>query len=104
MAMPDAVISLLKINDAPAAKINQRIYNVTSFSLSAEEFRQQVLVYFPDAVIKFKPDLKRELIVDSWAADMDDSAARRDWAWQPVYDLTRAFEDYLVPNIRKRYE
>ncbi|HBY06359.1 MAG TPA: epimerase [Chloroflexi bacterium] len=104
MAMPDAVNSLLGLNAAPAAAISQRVYNVTSFSLSAEEFKQQVIKYFPDAEISYDPDLKRQVIVDSWAADMDDSAARRDWGWQPVYDVDRAFGEYLVPNIKKRYE
>jgi nucleoside-diphosphate-sugar epimerase len=104
MAMPDAVTSLLELDQAPADAISQRVYNVTSFSLSAEEFKQQVLKSFPGAEISFKPDLKRQTIVDSWAADMDDSAARRDWGWQPSYDLTRAFDEYLVPNIKKWYE
>ena len=63
-----------------------------------------MLIHFPDAQISYEPDLKRQAIVDSWAADMDDSAARRDWGWEPDYDLTRAFKEYLVPNIRKRYE
>ena len=104
MAMPDAVTSLLKLNAAPAEAISQRVYNITSFSLSAEEFKREVVKYFPDAEISYKPDLKRQTIVDSWSADMDDSAARRDWGWLPEYDLQRAFEEYLVPNIKKRYE
>jgi len=104
MAMPDAVNSLLQLNHAPAGVISQRVYNVTSFSLSAEEFKQQVHKYFPEAEISYKPDLKRQSIVDSWAADMDDSAARRDWGWLPEYDLERAFKEYLVPNIKKRYD
>jgi nucleoside-diphosphate-sugar epimerase len=104
MAMPDAVTSLLKLDQAPAKGISQRVYNVTSFSLSAEEFKQQVLLSFPEAEITYKPDIKRQTIVDSWAADMDDSAARRDWDWQPAYALARAFDEYLVPNIKERYE
>ena len=104
MAMPDAVNSLLQINNAPSEVISQRIYNVTSFSLSAQEFKNQVQKYFPNAQISFEPDPKRQNIVDSWAADMDDSAARRDWGWQPKYDVEIAFKDYLVPNIKKRYE
>jgi hypothetical protein len=35
---------------------------------------------------------------------MNDNAARRDWGWAPAYDAERAFSEYLVPNIRKRYE
>ena len=41
--------------------------------------------------------------MDSWPADVDDSAARRDWGFAPVYDEARAFSDYLVPTIRERY-
>ncbi len=104
MAMPDAVKALLDLAAAPAESLRQRVYNVTSFSLSAAEFKQWVLKFFPQAQIDFEPDTKRQAIVDSWAADMDDSAARRDWGWQPDYDVQRAFEEYLVPNILKRYQ
>lgn len=104
MAMPDAVKSILELATVPAEALSQRIYNVTSFSLSAEEFKNWVLKFFPDAQISHDPDLKRQTIVDSWAADMDDSAACRDWGWQPDYGVQRAFEEYLVPNITKRYQ
>ena len=58
---------------------------------------------FPDAKINFVPDKKRQGIVDTWPADTDDSAARNDWGWQPDYNQTRAFEEYLIPSIRKQY-
>jgi nucleoside-diphosphate-sugar epimerase len=103
MAMPDAVKALLGLAAAPASALSRRVYNVTSFSLSAAEFRDQVLGYFPDAQIDFKPDHKRQGIVDSWPAGLNDNDARRDWGWQPDYDLERSFKEYLVPNIRQRY-
>ncbi|MBN1148827.1 MAG: NAD-dependent epimerase/dehydratase family protein [Anaerolineales bacterium] len=104
MAMPDAVTALLKLAEAPASALSRRVYNVTSFSLTADEFRRQVLGYFPGAQIGFKPDLKRQGIVDSWPAGLNDNDARRDWGWKPEYDLERAFGEYLVPNIRQRYQ
>jgi len=103
MAMPDAVTALLKLAKAPASALSRRVYNVTSFSLTAEEFRQQVLRFFPQAQITYQPDLKRQGIVDSWPAGLNDHDARRDWGWQPEYDLERSFAEYLVPNIRQRY-
>lgn len=103
MAMPDAVNALLKLAAAPPERLTRRVYNITSYSLSAEEFRQQVLKYFPAAQITYKPDLKRQGIVDSWPAGLNDNDARRDWGWQPEYDLDRSFGEYLVPNIRNRY-
>lgn len=104
MAMPDAVKALLDLARAPRETLNHRVYNVRSFSLSAEEIQGYVTRAFPDAQIDFKPDLKRQAIVDTWPADLDDSAARRDWDWQPDYDVERSFDEYLVPNIRKRYQ
>jgi len=103
MAMPDAVAALLRLTEAPREALGRLVYNVTSFSLSAEEFRQWVLKFFPQAQITYAPDVKRQAIVDSWPADLDDSAARRDWGWQPEYDLERCFAEYLVPNITQRY-
>lgn len=104
MAMPDAIKALLDLAKAPRQNLRRRVYNVTSFSLSAAEFREWVLRFFPQAQIGFQPDLKRQNIVDSWPADLDDSAARRDWGWAPEYDAERAFAEYLVPNIRRRYQ
>jgi threonine 3-dehydrogenase len=103
MTMPDAVDALLNLSAAPREKLTRLIYNVTSFSLSAEEIRDRVLHAFPAAQITFEPDLKRQAIIDSWPADLDDSAARRDWGWQPQHDVNDAFHDYLIPNIRSRY-
>jgi nucleoside-diphosphate-sugar epimerase len=104
MVMPDAISALLKLAGAPAASLTRRVYNVTSFSLTASEFRQLVIKAFPSAQIAFKPDLKRNSIVDSWPADINDNDARRDWGWQPEYSLERSFNDYLIPNIRRRYD
>ncbi len=104
MAMPDAVTSLVQIASAPRENLKRQIYNITAFSLSAEEFAGYVKKYFPDAEITYEPDVNRQRIIDSWPIDMNDDAARRDWGWNPVYDAERAFSEYLVPNIRKRYE
>jgi len=104
MVMPDAVKSLLLLTYAPKAALKHSVYNVTSFSLSAAEFRDWVIKFFPDAQINFQPDDKRQAIVDSWPADLDDSAARRNWSWQPDYDVNRSFAEYLVPNIRNMYQ
>ncbi len=104
MAMPDAITALLKLAQAPAEALCRRVYNVTSFSLTAAQFRAEVLKYFPEAEITFEPDLKRNGIVDSWPADLNDNDARRDWGWKPVYDVERAFREYLVPNITRRYK
>lgn len=104
MVMPDAVKALVLLAQADKKDLSGRIYNVKSFSLSAAQFRDEVVKAFPNAMIQFKPDLKRQGIVDSWPADLNDGNAKRDWNWNPDYDLERSFNDYLVPNIKNRYQ
>jgi threonine 3-dehydrogenase len=103
MAMPDAVTALLQLAHSPRERLTRAVYNVTSFSLSAADFRDRVLAAFPQAQITFAPDVARQGIVDSWPAGLNDDDARRDWDWQPAYDIERAFTEYLVPNIAQRY-
>lgn len=103
MTMPDAIEALLRLAAADASTLARCVYNVTSFNPSAAEFADLVKRSFPGAKITFDPDEQRQQIVDSWPADVDDSAARRDWGFAPKHDLKRAFGEYLVPKISARY-
>ncbi|MGF1505805.1 MAG: NAD-dependent epimerase/dehydratase family protein [Anaerolineae bacterium] len=103
MAMPDAVKALVDLQAAERAHLTSHVYNVTSFSPSAEDVADLVQDAFPAAQITYHPDEARQSIVDSWPADQDDSLARRDWGWQPAYTMQTTFDDYLVPNIARRY-
>jgi len=103
MAMPDGVDALVTLAAAPREALTRTEYNVAAFNPSAEEIRSVVLQAFPSARIDWDVDDKRQGIVDSWPADVDDSAARRDWGFAPRHDFHRAFHEYLVPTIRKWY-
>lgn len=103
MVMPDAIKSIVQLASVDAERLSQRIYNVTSFSLTAGEIRDRVLKAWPDAKVTFEPDKPRAQIVASWPGDVNDRPAREDWEWQPDYDLDRAFDEYLVPKISARY-
>ena len=101
MAMPDAIDALLTLSTAPPDALTKTAYNIRAFSASAEQFRAAVIAAFPGAEITYKIDGRRQGIVDSWPADVDDSAARVEWGFHPAYDFDRAFRDYLVPTIRR---
>jgi nucleoside-diphosphate-sugar epimerase len=103
MAMPDGVEALLTLAAAPRERLQRSAYNVGAFNPSAEEMRDIVVQAFPGAEITWETDRKRQAIVDSWPADVDDAAARRDWGFAPRYDFARAFSEYLIPTIRQRY-
>jgi nucleoside-diphosphate-sugar epimerase len=103
MAMPDAVSALLTLAAARRDDLTRTAYNARAFNPSAGEIRELVVRAFPDAEITFRVDDKRQRIVDSWPADVNDEAARRDWGFSPRFDLAGAFDDYLIPSITRRY-
>ncbi len=103
MVMPDAIKSLLDLESAPRESLSRLIYNVTSFSLTAQEIYEIALRSFPGCSITFQPHQARQAIVDTWPADIDDNAARHDWGWSPEYDVNRSFDGFLIPAIQKRY-
>jgi nucleoside-diphosphate-sugar epimerase len=103
MAMPDGVEALLTLASAPREQLTRTAYNVTAFNPSADEIRTTVLDAFPHAELTWETDEKRQRILDSWPADVDDSAARRDWNFAPRYDFVSALSDYLIPGIKERY-
>ena len=104
MAMPDAVRALTTLAATSREKLTRTAYNVKAFSRSAAQIRGEVIAAFPHAQITYKIDEKRQGIVDSWPADVDDRAARTDWGFRPEYDFDRAFHEYLIPTISTYYQ
>ena len=104
MAMPDGIDALLKLAAAPKGRADahrlqpRRVQSVGGGSAQRSGPR------LPGRRLTWQTDVKRQGIVDSWPEDVDDTAARRDWGFAPAYDFTRAFRDYLIPTIGKRYE
>ena len=103
MVMPDAVKALVSLSRAPGERLQNRIYNVTSFSVTAAEIREMVLKFFPNAELSFKVDPMRQAIVQTWPERVDDEPARRDWDWLPDYGFENAFSSLLIPKIKDRY-
>ena len=103
MTMGEAVGATMRLADAPEGALTRCVYNVASFSASAGELAAEVRRHFPDAEIAYKVDEQRQAIIDSWPADMDCSAAARDWGFAPGYTMAGAFEEVLVAGVKARY-
>lgn len=104
MVMPDGVEALIRLAEAPQESLTRTAYNVAAFNPTAVEIERVVRAAFPTVAITYVHDRKRQGIVDSWPAEVDDSAARRDWGFAPQYDFERGFSEYLIPMIRQRYQ
>ena len=103
LVMPDAIDALIGLAGADGRRLTRRVYNVSAFSATADEIRGTVVGAFPEAALSYEPDSRRQAIVNSWPADVDDTAARTDWGFAPVFRFARAFSDHLIPMVRQTH-
>lgn len=82
--------------DAPAERLTRRVYNLHHLSLSAGAIAATLLQHVPGFRATFVPDPVIMRLAKDWPLRFDDSAARRDWNWNPVFDLERMAVDLLA--------
>lgn len=101
MMMPECVAAILRLAEAPV--LSRCVYNVAAFSATAGEFANAVRQHFPETEITFEAHESRQLLVDSWPADVDCMRAREDWGFAPRWTLDEAMIEYILPAVRARY-
>jgi nucleoside-diphosphate-sugar epimerase len=96
MYMADAIEATLGLMDAPAEKISVRTsYNLGGISFTPEALARSIQSHLPDFEISYAPDFRQE-IADSWPGSIDDTQARKDWGWEPSYDLEKTTREMLL--------
>ncbi|NBV10352.1 MAG: NAD-dependent epimerase/dehydratase family protein [Chitinophagia bacterium] len=98
MYMDDAIHATLQLMEAPKDHITIRTsYNLAGMSFSPKEMHQSLLVHYPNFEIVYQPDFRQQ-IADSWPNSIDDSVAKKDWKWQPQFDL-KAMTATIVKHL-----
>jgi len=103
MTMFDAINSVNQLMNASNKNMNSRIYHLSTFNPTPQEFANMLKTYFPDFQIEYVINNKRQQMVDSWPMDLNCDKAKNEWNWSPIHDLESAFSDYLIPGIKKQY-
>ncbi len=89
MYMDDAIRATLSIMEADSDQLTVRSsYNLAAMSFTPKEITEQIKEHIPDFKISYAPDFRQQ-IADSWPSSIDDSHARKDWGWQPEFDLQK---------------
>ncbi|MBO4582099.1 MAG: NAD-dependent epimerase/dehydratase family protein [Bacteroidales bacterium] len=96
MYMPDALDAMVDIMEAdPSKLIHRNSFNVTAMSFDPEIIYQAIKKYIPDFKMIYQPEPVKQAIANSWPDKMDDSCARKEWGWNPKYDLDKMTVDML---------
>lgn len=99
MYMPDALRATIELMEAPRECIAERgSYNLAAMSFTPAQIAQEIVRQVPNFTIDYATDF-RQVIASTWPRSLDDSAARRDWDWDPGYDLRATVED-MLSNLR----
>jgi len=102
MYMPDALRAILGLMEADPKRLQHRnAFNITAMQLTPAELAAAIRQRLPGFEIEYKVDPGRQAIADSWPRCMDDTAARREWGWEPQYTLPYVIDDMLDKLRRK---
>ncbi|MCL2548148.1 MAG: L-threonine 3-dehydrogenase [Symbiobacteriaceae bacterium] len=96
MYMPDALQAIMTLLEADAARLKHRnAFNITAMAFEPEELAAEIRKHIPGFVMDYDVDPIRQGIADSWPNSLDDSVAREEWGWNPVYTLETMTSDML---------
>lgn len=96
MYMPDAISAIIDLIEAnPDRLMHRNAYNVTAMSFDPEMLADSIRKFIPEFELSYDVDPVRQEIADSWPNSLDDSAARKQWDWNPKYDLNSMTIDML---------
>jgi len=103
MYMPDCIKGTIDLMEADISKLNHHCdFNMTSMSFSAGELAEEIKRHIPEFKITYKPDFRQD-IADSWPQSIDDSTARKEWGWKPMYNLSSMSKD-MIKKLKKRHD
>jgi len=91
----DAIAGLVALLLAPREAIRQPVYNLAGFSATLGEISEAIRRLKPVVEHRFEPDPAAEDVLGHWPGRLDDEAARRDWGWNPRYNLDATVTDFL---------
>jgi nucleoside-diphosphate-sugar epimerase len=100
MYMPDCIKCTIDLIEAPVEKLVHRSYNITAMSFAPEEIADEIKKHIPEFEMSYEPDFRQQ-IAESWPKSLDDSAAQKEWGWNPDYDLAGMVKDMLDKLSKK---
>ncbi len=101
MYMPDAIKAIIELAFADGDRLTRRVYNVHAMSLTPGDIVASIRKYYPDFQVTYQPDYRQQ-IAESWPHSIDDSNARRDWHWQPDFNLDDMTRD-MLNKLKSRF-
>lgn len=96
MFMDDAIDAIIKLMEAPAENLKDRnAFNVTAMSVDPEMIAASIRKVMPDFELDYDVDPVREGIAQSWPNSIDATEAKKQWGFEPKFDLDAMTKEML---------
>jgi nucleoside-diphosphate-sugar epimerase len=96
MYMPDALEAAINLMEAdPAKLVHRNSFNVTGMSFNPEMIASEIKKHIPGFEMNYEIEPVKQAIANSWPNYMDDSCARKEWGWNPKWNLQTMTVDML---------
>ncbi|GJM31364.1 MAG: L-threonine 3-dehydrogenase [Saprospiraceae bacterium] len=100
--MEDAIKATLEVMDCASDKLSVRTsYNLAGMSFTPAQLGDAIKKWIPQFELSYEPDFRQE-IAEGWPGSIDDQVARKDWGWQPAFDLEKMTKD-MIQKLGKKY-
>lgn len=94
--MPDALNGVVQLMEAaPDKLVHRNAFNIASMSFTPVQLFAEIRKHIPDAKFSFDVDPVKAAIAASWPDYMDDSCARAEWGWNPVWNMEKMVPDMI---------
>lgn len=98
----DVIRATLELMEVDSDLIKNRIsYNLAGMSFTSSKLEQAIKIHRPDFNMTYSPDFRQQ-IADSWPKSIDDSEARHQWGWKPLFDLDK-MTSAMLSQLSKKY-
>ena len=92
MYIDDAIDAAIKLMSVERKQLTiSTSYNVTGFSITPSELKNQIKSRGFDIKIDYKPDF-RQKIANSWPKKIDDSSSIKDWEWSCNFGIKETLD------------
>ena len=96
----DVIEGILRLVDADPARLSRRVYNLHAFAPSTQDMAGAASRLAPGFRYRFEPRGDVMAMLGGLPSVLVDASARRDWGWNPRFDLAAAAGD--VARLRDR--
>lgn len=96
----DVIEGILRLVDADPERLSRRVYNLHAFAPSTQDMAGAASRLAPGFRYRFEPRGDVMAMLGGLPSVLVDASARRDWGWNPRFDLAAAAGD--VARLRDR--